>query len=281
MDSLAEGIDIATVPQARRKLETHVATNQDSIANNADNIENPLIREEGNHKKGNAGGELFFMPKKRKLNQLKRDDVTNYNSNNPTKESSGDGEGGEGGNSPRPQKQQRPPAYREDLSSSPPIPPILDHDSQYPQVDQQAVSTPRPASPPPQEPTLLHSIEPPHDEASSHIHNEGDGNSDGVADNQSDVSNPEPVVKRRTRAKKDKFNEMNLYDEWEIDDILGERMTKSGREYKVAWKPTWVHKSGLSNSKDALKSYQRRVRQAKAGSSQVHSSKVAKVKGRG
>lgn len=38
MDSLAEGIDIATVPQARRKLETHVATNQDSIANNADNI---------------------------------------------------------------------------------------------------------------------------------------------------------------------------------------------------------------------------------------------------
>jgi len=42
------------------------------------------------------------------------------------------GEGGEGGDSPCPQKQQRPPAYREDLSSSPPIPPILNLDSQYP-----------------------------------------------------------------------------------------------------------------------------------------------------
>jgi len=27
---------------------------------------------------------------------------------------------------------------------------------------------------------------------------------------------------------------MNLGDEWEIDDILGERMTKLGRKYKVA-----------------------------------------------
>lgn len=275
MDSLAEGIDVATVPQAIQKLETHVVANRDSsIANDADNIDNPLIMEEGNYEKGNAGGELSLMPKKRKLNQLERDDVTNHNSNNPTKESSGGSEDGKDGDSPRPQKQQRPPAYREDLSSSPPIPPILDLDSQYPQVDQQAVSTPQPASPSLQEPTLLHGIEPPHDEASSHIHNEGDGNSDGVADNQSDVSNPEPAVKRRTRAKKDKFNEMNLHDEWEIDDILGERMTKSGREYKVAWKPTWVHKSGLSNSKDALKSYQRRVRHAKVGSLQVHSTKV-------
>ena len=160
------------------------------------------------------------------------------------------------------------------MSSSPPIPPILDLNSQYPQVDQQAVSTPRPASPSLQEPTLLHGIEPPHDEASSHIHNEEDGNSDGVADNQSNISNPEPAVKRRTRAKKDKFNKMNLDDEWEIDDILGERMTKSGREYKVAWKPTWVHESGLSNSKDALKSYQSRVQHAKVGSLQVHSTKV-------
>ena len=44
------------------------------------------------------------MPKKRKLNQLERDDIINYNSNNPTKESSGGGEDGKGGNSPRPQK---------------------------------------------------------------------------------------------------------------------------------------------------------------------------------
>jgi len=45
------------------------------------------------------GGELSFMLRKRKLEQ---DDVTNYNSNNPAKESSGGGEGGEGGNSLRP-----------------------------------------------------------------------------------------------------------------------------------------------------------------------------------
>ena len=214
------------------------------------------------------------MLKKRKLNQLERDDVTNHNSNNSTKESSGGGKGSEGGDSPRPQKQQRPPAYREDLPSSPPIP-VLDLDSQYPQVDQQAVSTPRPASPSLQEPTLLHSIKPLHDEASNRTYNEDeDGNSGGVANNQSDVSNPEPAMKRRTRTKKDKINGMNLDDEWEIDDILGERMTKSGREYKVAWKPTWVHESGLSNSKDALKSYQRRVRHAKVGSLQAHSMKV-------
>ena len=36
------------------------------------------------------------MLRKRKL---ERDDVTNYNSNNPTKESSGGGEGGEGSDS--------------------------------------------------------------------------------------------------------------------------------------------------------------------------------------
>ena len=44
------------------------------------------------------------MLKKRKLNQLKWDDVTNYNSNNPTKESSGGGKDSKGGNSPRSQK---------------------------------------------------------------------------------------------------------------------------------------------------------------------------------
>ena len=88
------------------------------------------------------------------------------------------------------------------------------------------------------------------------IYNEDeDSNSDGVTDNQSNVLNPEPTIKRCTQAKKDKINKMNLDDEWEIDNILGERMTKLGREYKVAQKPTWVHKSRLLNSKDALKSY--------------------------
>ena len=48
---------------------------------------------------------------------------------------------------------------------------------------------------------------------------------------------------------------MNLGDKWEINNILGERITKSGCKYKVAWKPTQVYKSGLLNSKDALKSY--------------------------
>ena len=41
------------------------------------------------------------MPRKWKL---KWDNVINYNSNNPAKESSGGGEGGKGGNSLRPQK---------------------------------------------------------------------------------------------------------------------------------------------------------------------------------
>jgi len=42
------------------------------------------------------------------------------------------------------------------------------------------------------------------------------------------------IVKRYTQAKKDKINEMNLGDKWEINNILGERMTKLGRKYKVA-----------------------------------------------
>ena len=70
---------------------------------------------------------------------------------------------------------------------------------------------------------------------------------------------------------------MNLGDKQEIDDILGERITKLGRKYKVAWKLTQVYKSGLLNSKDAFKSYQRRVWHAKVGLPQVHS---IKVKGR-
>jgi hypothetical protein len=60
---------------------------------------------------------------------------------------------------------------------------------------------------------------------------------------------------RYTQTKKDKINKMSLDNKWKIKDILGERMTKSGHKYKVAWKPTWVYKSGLLNSKDALKSY--------------------------
>jgi len=55
--------------------------------------------EDGNYKKGNIGGKLSFILRKRKL---KWDDITNYNSNNPAKESSGGGEGGKGYNSLRP-----------------------------------------------------------------------------------------------------------------------------------------------------------------------------------
>jgi hypothetical protein len=43
---------------------------------------------------------------------------------------------------------------------------------------------------------------------------------------------------RYTQTKKDKINKISLDDEWEIKDILGERMIKSGHKYKVAWKPT-------------------------------------------
>jgi hypothetical protein len=45
------------------------------------------------------GGELSFILRKRKL---ERDNITNYNSNNPAKESSGGSKGGEGSNSLRP-----------------------------------------------------------------------------------------------------------------------------------------------------------------------------------
>ncbi|XTI87055.1 hypothetical protein V2W45_1467671 [Cenococcum geophilum] len=139
------------------KLETYVVANRDSlIANNTDNIDNLLIREEGNYKKGNIGGELSFILRKRKL---KRDNVTNYNSNNPTKESSRGSEGGEA------------------------------------------------------EPTLPYSIKPPYNKASSYTYNKEDSNSDS-----------------------------------EINNILGERITKLGREYRV-------YKSGLLNSKNTLKSY--------------------------
>ena len=73
-------------------------------------------------------------------------------------------------------------------------------------------------------------------------------------------------MKRYTRTKNNKINKISLDNEWEINNILGERITKLGREYKVVWKPTWVYKSGLLNSGDALKSYQRRVRHAKVKS---------------
>ena len=48
---------------------------------------------------------------------------------------------------------------------------------------------------------------------------------------------------------------MNLGDKWEINDILGERITKLGRKYKVAQKLTQVYKSRLLNFKNALKFY--------------------------
>ena len=64
---------------------------------------------------------------------------------------------------------------------------------------------------------------------------------------------------------------MSLDDKWKIINILGERMIKLGHKYIVVWKPTWVYKSGLLNSKDALKSYQRHIQQAKAGLSQMYS----------
>ena len=41
-------------------------------------------------------------------------------------------------------------------------------------------------------------------------------------------------MKRYTWAKKEKFNKINLDNKWEINNILGERITKLGREYKVA-----------------------------------------------
>ena len=45
-------------------------------------------------------------------------------------------------------------------------------------------------------------------------------------------------MKRYTRTKKDKINKISLDNKWEINNILGERMTKLGHKYKVAWKPT-------------------------------------------
>ena len=94
-----------------------------------------------------------------------------------------------------------------------------------------------------------------YNKASSYIYNKGDNNNNGVANNWSDVLSLELIIKRCTWAKKDKFNLINLDNKWEINNILGERMTKLGRKYKVVWKPTWVYKSGLLNSKDAFKFY--------------------------
>jgi len=48
------------------------------------------------------GGKLFFILRKWKFNQLKRDNVINYNFNNFAKESSRDNKGSKGGNSLRP-----------------------------------------------------------------------------------------------------------------------------------------------------------------------------------
>ena len=56
-----------------------------------------LTRKESNYKKGNVRGELLLILKKRKLEQLERSGVINYNSNNSAKDSSGRNKGGEGG----------------------------------------------------------------------------------------------------------------------------------------------------------------------------------------
>ena len=79
-----------------------------------------------------------------------------------------------------------------------------------------------------------------------------------------------------SRAEDNEANKTTVDDEWEIRKILEERMTKSGLEYKVAWMPTWVHESGLSNAKHALKSYQKRVQHAKVESRMHSSAKVTK-----
>jgi hypothetical protein len=104
------------------------------------------------------------------------------------------------------------------------------------------------------------------------------------------VSNSKRAAKQRTgrhhhhlhshsqgsRARNNQVN--NIDNEWEVRNIVGERMTESGREYKVVWKDTWVHESGLSHAKGAVKSYRKRVQHDKAGSPQMHTS--VEVKGR-
>jgi hypothetical protein len=66
-------------------------------------------------------------------------------------------------------------------------------------------------------------------------------------------------------------------DEWEVRKIKGERMTESGREFKVAWKTTWIPETGLSNAKRAIASYRRRVQRDNVGLPQMHSSAEVKV----
>ncbi|XTI82114.1 hypothetical protein V2W45_1224180, partial [Cenococcum geophilum] len=59
-------------------------------------------------------------------------------------------------------------------------------------------------------------------------------------------------ILRRFRAKDNKANKITIDNKWEIYKILEERITKLGLEYKV-------YKSGLLNTKHALKSYKKRV----------------------
>ncbi|XTI87001.1 hypothetical protein V2W45_1238293, partial [Cenococcum geophilum] len=56
----------------------------------------PLTRKESDYKKGNIRGELLLILKKRKLEQLERSSIINYNFNNFTKDSSGRNEGSKG-----------------------------------------------------------------------------------------------------------------------------------------------------------------------------------------
>jgi hypothetical protein len=232
INSLVERTDVVTIPQA-----------------------NPLTRKESDYKKGNVGGKLLLTPKKRKLEQLKRSGVIDHDSNNSAKDSSGRDEGGKGGG-PRPQKQQKPPASRENLAPRPPI----GLDSQCPQVDHndhQAIST-RPTNPSLQGPTSLHNVELLRDETSNlSKHNHG-GNDDqgGVSDSELAAKHHTPQhrtpqhrapqhrarrhplrlqsILQRSRAKDNEANKATVDNEWEICKILKEKITKSGLKYKVA-----------------------------------------------
>ena len=86
-------------------------------------IGNPPAGKDSSREKANAGGELSSILKKRKLDQLKYPNDVDYNSEESTRGSSGEGEG------VRPRKQQKPHASRK---TSPPIRPILDLHSQLP-----------------------------------------------------------------------------------------------------------------------------------------------------
>lgn len=165
---------------------------------------------------------MSLIPKKRKLDQLKRPNDVDYNSEESARDSSGDSEG------LRPRKQQKLHASRK---TSPPNRPILDLDSQLPHdgtgrnsgdekhdnddhiEDERAVSTTQPASPSLQESTSLRDIEPSHDEVSNGSRNqildypvndlteEDDDSDNGNDNNDKDEENDEGYDKDEDKAK--------------------------------------------------------------------------------